>query len=395
MLLDKFAGSPPIHSLAKKSEVFFWFGFWILFAKFFLQSIVIFEIPDEIFRVFLLFGIAFLVIRTGLLILEDECSWMAALGVCLGVFSYFLSGESVLLTTALVITSAYGIDYQKILRCWVLAVSSILAIMMFTYFAALLLGDSIGLTWTNIGGMSSQRGALLFSHPNYCAVVFFAWAMSVWCLKGMSHFLKITAGLLALIIIIFITGSRTSALSLCAFFAIFFIFHFWESRRKVSFGRFIPKLLPFLPLMLCLLTFWISAVWFMSPHFKQEISDLFTGRPALWWAQWNYAGLTLFGHHAYEGTLLIRGDYHVISTVDGMYASLLYNIGIAGFIWILALISKINSFGFRLDATVAAALFAVLILGFTEWHALNAIVFIPLALLSIGVTSQKHDTFRS
>lgn len=92
---------------------------------------------------------------------------------------------------------------------------------------------------------------------------------------------------------------------------------------------------------------------------------------------------------------MIRGDYHVISTVDGMYASLLYNIGIAGFIWILALISKINSFGFRLNATVAAALFAVFILGFTEWHALNAIVFIPLVLLSIGVTSKKHDTFRS
>lgn len=385
-MLDKIADPLPILSPAKKSDVFFWFGFWILFAKFFLQAIIIFDIPDEIFRLFLLFGMTFLGIRTGLLVLEGECSWMAALGVCLGVLSYFLSGESVLLTTTLVITSAYGIDYQKILRYWVLAVSSILMIMMFSYFAALLLGDSIGLTWTNIGGMSSQRGALLFSHPNYCAVVFFAWVMSVWCLKGASHFLKLTAGLLALIIIIFITGSRISALSLCAFFAIYFIFHFWESRRIESFERFIPKLLPLLALMLCLLTFWISAIWFTSPHFKQELSDLFTGRPALWWAQWNYAGLTLFGHHAFEGTLLIRGDYHVISTVDGMYASLLYNIGIAGFIWILTLISKINSFGFRLDATDAAALSAVFILGFTEWHALNAIVFIPLALLSIGVT---------
>ena len=384
--MDKIADPLPILSPTKKSDVFFWFGFWILFAKFFLQAIIIFEIPDEIFRVLLLFGMTFLGIRTGLLVLEGECSWMAALGVCLGVLSYFLSGESVLLTTTLVITSAYGIDYQKILRYWVLAVSSILMIMMFSYFAALLLGDSIGLTWTNIGGMSSQRGALLFSHPNYCAVVFFAWAMSVWCLKSASHFLKFTAGLGALIIIIFITGSRTSALSLCAFFAIYFIFHFWESRRIESFERLIPKLLPLLPLMLCLLTFWISAIWFTSPHFKQELSDLFTGRPALWWAQWNYAGLTLFGHHAFEGTLLIRGDYHVISTVDGMYASLLYNIGIAGFIWILTLISKINSFGFRLDATEAAALSAVFILGFTEWHALNAIVFIPLALLSIGVT---------
>lgn len=392
---DKIADPHPILSPAKKSDVFFWFGFWILFAKFFLQSIIIFEIPDEIFRVFLLFGIAFLGIRTGLLVLEGECSWMAALGVCLGVLSYFLSGESVLLTTALVITSAYGIDYQKVLRCWVVAVSSILMIMMFSYFASLLLGDSIGLTWTNIGGMSSQRGALLFSHPNYCAVVFFAWAMSVWCLKDTSHFLKLTAGLLALTVIIFITGSRTSALSLCAFFAIYFIFHFWELRRIESFERLIPKLLPLLPLTLCLLTFWISAVWFSSPHFKQEISDLFTGRPALWWAQWNYAGLTLLGHRAFEGTLLIRGDYHVISTVDGMYASLLYNIGIAGFIWILSLISKINSFGFRLDATDAAALSAVFILGFTEWHALNAIVFIPLALLTIGLTYKKHETFQS
>lgn len=385
-MLDKIAGPLPILSPAKKSDVFFWFGFWILFAKFFLQAIIIFEIPDEIFRVFLLFGITFLGIRTALLVLEGKCSWMATLGVCLGVLSYFLSRESVLLTTTLVITSSYGIEYQKILRYWVLAVSSILLFMMFSYFAALLLGDSIGLTWTNIGGMSSQRGALLFSHPNYCAVVFLAWAMSVWCLKGASHFLKLTAGFLALIVIIFITGSRTSALSLCAFFVIYFIFHFWESRRIESFKRFIPKLLPLLPLMLCLLTFWMSAVWFTSPHFKQEISDLFTGRPALWWAQWYYAGLTLFGHHAFEGTLLIRGDYHVISTVDGMYASLLYNIGIAGFVWILSLISKINSFGFRLDATDAAALSAVFILGFTEWHALNAIVFIPLALLSIGVT---------
>lgn len=371
------------------SSVLFWLGFWSLFVKFFLESIILFESFEALLKVFQLFGCAFLLLRTVVLVIKGSSSGLGLVGVCLGILSYLLSGESVLLTTSLILSAAYEIDFQAIIRSWARAVTVILVSMLCIYVVAGVLGESVGKTWLNIGGISSSRGALLFVHPNYCAAVFFVWAMAMWCRFDVGLEVKILVGGIATSVFFYIAGSRTSAVSLLLFFMFVFILKVWKRRSCRSFSKWAPRFTLGIPLMLFLLTYWISAIWFTGPAFSQTASDFLTGRPALWWAQWNYSGLSIFGHHAFEGIVLIRGTIHDIHTVDGMYASFLFNIGIAGFAWILVLVKRFFAWGGVREPIYVAALLTTFIFGFTEWHAMNAVVCVPLILLAEGLRNAE------
>lgn len=385
---------PAVRSIAAKSAVFFWLGFWALFAKFFLQGIVLVEVDKIVLDVLLLFGCAFLGIRAVILPMEGQASGLGLVGICLGLLSYVLSGESVLLTTSLLLTAAYKIDIYTILRCWTRAVTAIIVLMLWAYIVSLFIGFTVGKTWIDIGGLSSIRGALFFSHPNYCAAVFSAWAMAMFCRRDTRWVMKLITAAIAMAVIIVIAGSRTSLVSLCIFFVVAAAFTSWRKRNGDSFTRWFSCIVVAVPLFLAVFTFWISAFWFPGPDFNQALSDFLTGRPALWWAQWDCAGLTLFGHHAFTGNVLIRGTVYDIHTVDGAYASFLFNIGIAGFIWLLVLAFRAFNHRNTTDPIWAAALIAIFVFGFTEWHAINAILFTPLIFLSQGVRSADREVSR-
>lgn len=381
-------------SVSARSSVFFWMGFWALFAKFFLQATAVIVVDDALLKVLLLFGCAFLSFRAVALFVEGSSSGLGIIGICLGIVSYVLSGESVLLTTSLLLAAAHEIDLQSILKCWSRAVTVIIVLMLWAYVIARLMGMTIGLQWSDIGGLSSNRNALFFIHPNYCSAVFFAWAMAACCRMDVSMALKGIVGAVSAVVIIAVAGSRTSAVSLLLFYALVAVFKAWSSCTGSGFAKWAPRIIAAVPPVLLLFTLWISAVWFMGPSFSQTVSDFLTGRPALWWAQWNYAGLTILGHHAFEGVLLIRGVFHDIHTVDGMYASFLFNIGIAGFIWLLTLAIRACKVKRNLDPLFAAALIAIFVFGFTEWHAVNAVVCIPLVYFSRGMTPIKRRVLR-
>ena len=87
--------------------------------------------------------------------------------------------------------------------------------------------------------------------------------------------------------------------------------------------------------------------------------------------------------------MLIRGTIHDIHTVDGMYASFLFNIGIAGFAWILVLVKRFFAWGGVREPIYVAALLTTFIFGFTEWHAMNAVVCVPLILLAEGLRNAE------
>ena len=175
------ADQPVNLSLSSRSSVFFWMGFWVLFAKFFLQATVFVAVEGAFAKVLLLFGCAFLAFRVAVLFLEGHSSGLGIIGICLGTVSYVLSGESVLLTTSLLLTAAYEIDPQSILKCWSRAVTAIIVLMIWTYVIARLMGVTIGLQWSDIGGLSSNRSALFFIHPNYCAAVGYGHVLSNGC----------------------------------------------------------------------------------------------------------------------------------------------------------------------------------------------------------------------
>ncbi|WP_147334503.1 MULTISPECIES: hypothetical protein [unclassified Collinsella] len=388
------ADQPVNLSLSSRSSVFFWMGFWVLFAKFFLQATVFVAVEGAFAKVLLLFGCAFLAFRVAVLFLEGHSSGLGIIGICLGTVSYVLSGESVLLTTSLLLTAAYEIDPQSILKCWSRAVTAIIVLMIWTYVIARLMGVTIGLQWSDIGGLSSNRSALFFIHPNYCAAVFFAWAMAMFCRTDVHIALRGIVGAISTSVIVAVAGSRTSAASLLLFYALVVVLTAWSNRAGSGFVKWVPRVIVAVPLVLFLFTLWISAIWFMGPNFSQAASDFLTGRPALWWAQWNYAGLTVFGHHAFEGVLLIRGSFHDIHTVDGMYASFLFNMGVAGFAWLLVLAWRAFKLKEGIDPIFAAALIAIFIFAFTEWHAVNAAVCAPLILLSRGMVPIERRVLR-
>ena len=73
-----------------KSSILFWLGFWSLFVKFFLESIILFESFETILKVFQLFGCAFLLLRTVVLAIKGSSSGLGLMGVSLGILSYLL-----------------------------------------------------------------------------------------------------------------------------------------------------------------------------------------------------------------------------------------------------------------------------------------------------------------
>ena len=132
-------------SVSARSSAFFWMGFWALFAKFFLQATAVIVVDDVLLKVLLLFGCAFLSFRAVALFVEGSSSGLGIIGICLGIVSYVLSGESVLLTTSLLLAAAHEIDLQSILKCWSRAVTVIIVLMLWAYVIARLMGMTIGL----------------------------------------------------------------------------------------------------------------------------------------------------------------------------------------------------------------------------------------------------------
>ena len=237
------ADQPVNLSLSSRSSVFFWMGFWVLFAKFFLQATVFVAVEGAFAKVLLLFGCAFLAFRVAVLFLEGHSSGLGIIGICLGTVSYVLSGESVLLTTSLLLTAAYEIDPQSILKCWSRAVTAIIVLMIWTYVIARLMGVTIGLQWSDIGGLSSNRSALFFIHPNYCAAVFFAWAMAMFCRTDVHIALRGIVGAISTSVIVAVAGSRTSAASLLLFYALVVVLTAWSNRAGSGFVKWVPRVI--------------------------------------------------------------------------------------------------------------------------------------------------------
>lgn len=380
----------------QKSLPLFWLGFWLLFIKFLWQATVVVPVDEMVLRVLLLWGMAFLALRVAVLLPHYKRRALVMGSLFAAAVSYVLSGETVLLSTLLVVFAATGVGAQTVIRAWCRAVAPLLVLMLACYGMAELMGETIGETFSDIGGLRDMRGALFFIHPNYCGAYFFSYAIGQCMRKDVSVPMKVACYLCSLAVIYFITGSRTSTLSLLSYPAL-------ALTLRIAFGRIGERaakgtsiVVVLVPVLLSVFTYWLGSYWFTSPMFSQELSDLLTGRPALWWAQYNYAGLTLLGQPAFQGTVLVRGTYHEVATVDGMYSSFLYNIGLVGFLCILALLylwarrAKSNEL-----ELMSAAVLALFLFGFCEWHAANALVCVPLLLLGDSMELKELVTATS
>lgn len=384
----------------ERSSMLFWLGFWALFAKFIWQSTVILPSSEIALRVLLLFGMLFLTLRILFILPYYNRPRMVIVSVAIAGLSYVLSGETVLLSTLLTLFAAAGIGSGTIMRTWCRAMFPILAMMLAVYGLAWIMGDSAGELFEGIGGVRESRSALFFVHPNYCAAFFFAFAISQSVRKDISLPFIIACYFVCLLVIFFVAGSRTSTIALLSFpiFAAVLRALFGKVGNRAEVGVSIALVI--LPVSLALFTYWIGAYWFTSPMFSQSLSDLLTGRPSLWWAQCNYAGLTLFGQEAFHGTITVRGTVQTVSTVDGLYSSLLFNIGIAGFVCILILAYRWGRLSITQSRGIkAAAILSIFLFGFCEWHALNVYVCVPLLLLGDGVlvecTREKEEVIQA
>ena len=383
-------------TVQQKSLPLFWLGFWLLFIKFLWQATVVVPVDEMVLRVLLLWGMAFLALRIAVLLPHYKRRVLVVGSLLVAAISYALSGETVLLSTLLVVFAATGVGAQKVIRAWCRAVAPVLVLMLVCYGVAELMGETIGETFSDIGGLRDTRSALFFVHPNYCGAFFFSYAIGQCLRKDVSVPMKVICYLGSLAVIYFITGSRTSTLSLLSYPVFALALRIAFGRIGESAAKGMSIIIVLVPVLLAVFTYWLSSCWFTSPMFSQGLSDLLTGRPALWWAQYNYAGLTLLGQPAFQGTVLVRGTYHEVATVDGMYSSFLYNIGLVGFLCILVLFylwaRRAKSSELEL---MSAAILALFLFGFCEWHAANALVCIPLLLLGDAVELQEPATMTS
>lgn len=383
-------------TVQQKSLPLFWLGFWLLFIKFLWQATVVVPVDEMVLRVLLLWGMAFLALRIAVLLPHYKRRVLVVGSLLVAAISYALSGETVLLSTLLVVFAATGVGAQKVIRAWCRAVAPVLVLMLVCYGVAELMGETIGETFLDIGGLRDTRSALFFVHPNYCGAFFFSYAIGQCLRKDVSVPMKVICYLGSLAVIYFITGSRTSTLSLLSYPVFALALRIAFGRIGESAAKGMSIIIVLVPVLLAVFTYWLSSCWFTSPMFSQGLSDLLTGRPALWWAQYNYAGLTLLGQPAFQGTVLVRGTYHEVATVDGMYSSFLYNIGLVGFLCILVLFylwaRRAKSSELEL---MSAAILALFLFGFCEWHAANALVCIPLLLLGDAVELQEPATMTS
>lgn len=383
-------------TVQQKSLPLFWLGFWLLFIKFLWQATVVVPVDEMVLRVLLLWGMAFLALRIAVLLPHYKRRVLVVGSLLVAAISYALSGETVLLSTLLVVFAATGVGAQKVIRAWCRAVAPVLVLMLVCYGAAELMGETIGETFSDIGGLRDTRSALFFVHPNYCGAFFFSYAIGQCLRKDVSVPMKVICYLGSLAVIYFITGSRTSTLSLLSYPVFALALRIAFGRIGESAAKGMSIIIVLVPVLLAVFTYWLGSYWFTSPMFSQGLSDLLTGRPALWWAQYNYAGLTLLGQPAFQGTVLVRGTYHEVATVDGMYSSFLYNIGLVGFLCILILFylwaRRAKSSELEL---MSAAILALFLFGFCEWHAANALVCIPLLLLGDAVELQEPATMTS
>lgn len=383
-------------TVQQKSLPLFWLGFWLLFIKFLWQATVVVPVDEMVLRVLLLWGMAFLALRIAVLLPHYKRRVLVVGSLLVAAISYALSGETVLLSTLLVVFAATGVGAQNVIRAWCRAVAPVLVLMLVCYGVAELMGETIGETFSDIGGLRDARSALFFVHPNYCGAFFFSYAIGQCLRKDVSVPMKVICYLGSLAVIYFITGSRTSTLSLLSYPVFALALRIAFGRIGESAAKGMSIIIVLVPVLLAVFTCWLSSYWFTSPMFSQGLSDLLTGRPALWWAQYNYAGLTLLGQPAFQGTVLVRGTYHEVATVDGMYSSFLYNIGLVGFLCILVLFylwaRRAKSSELEL---MSAAILALFLFGFCEWHAANALVCIPLLLLGDAVELQEPATMTS
>lgn len=368
------------NSIAEKTRYLFWLGFWLLLAKFILQSTVFIKVDELFLKFLLLFGILFLVMRVAFMVGEHEHPVLVGVTLVIAAMSYALSGETILLTTFLVIFGAAGIGSQKILGAWLKVVGVLLSIMLLAYAVEQMSGYSSGMVFKDIGGFSSERNALYFNHPNYCAAFFFAFALAFMCRRGVSIPAKVLIYLGCLSVIYFIAASRTSALTLMLFSVFVLVLKLLKSKRLFVVERGAAFMVP---IFLMLLTLWIAVYWYTSSFYSQSLNDLLTGRPTLWWAQWSNVGFSLFGQRAFTGQVITYGTIHSVSTIDSFYSYMIFNAGIAGFICILVLYWRWLRTSFSEIAIVQiAALMAVWTFGFCEWHAINVLVCIPLVMFA-------------
>ena len=380
--MSDFKHRETVSTIRSKSLPLFWLGFWLLFVKFLWQATVVIPANETVSRVLLLLGMMFLLMRIAAQFQHYEKPGLVIIGLIVAVVSYVLSGETVLLSTLLVIFAASGVGSQNIIKAWCRAVLPILGLMLAAYAIALLTNDTAGMAFSNMGGFRETRNSLFFVHPNYCGAFFFSYAIGQCMRKDVPVIMKAACYIGCLTVIFFITGSRTSTLALLSYPMLVLVlrFAFGKNGKRAVLGTTMSVVL--VPIVLAAFTYWLGSYWFTSPMFSQDVSDLLTGRPALWWAQYNYVGLSLFGQPAFQGIILVRGTYHEVSTVDGMYSSFLYNIGIVGFSYILILLylwtrnAKTNEI-----ESMSAAILSLFLFGFCEWHAMNAFVCVPLLLL--------------
>lgn len=371
----------------REPNALFYLGFALLYVKTMASETTLVVFPDTVDAGLLLASACFLLLhclkryadfsRPLLLML------LVAIFLC---FNYCSSGLTTPVTAFLFIAAAsFGVDKKKFVSIW-FAVTGFLFIGLVTFYMLLYLSGS-DLAASVIRSTSEGdvvRLSFFFRHPNGAAAVAMMLVGAMLYLRSgkklkFTHYAFV---LLAALLVLYLTDSRTSALLTIALVPLYLIY------QNTTFFNYkvVRNAIAVMPIVL------IAMVYFLAgPLYSSAVAPMFTGRVWLWHTILVDSGVTLLGREFVPVTAVsYLGSWKAVAyTLDSFYASCLLVMGIVAsalFCWAVFRSVRAACGG---EIAFLPLIVVLLLHGFTEVGVLTVAISFPIIFLSIAFRTNE------
>lgn len=234
------------------------------------------------------------------------------------------------------------------------------------------------------------RNSLGFSHPNYLAAILLCLTLECFFLFYKKH--KVLTNLIYIcniLIIYFITDSRTTVFVLLFFYILLYIFKIIKANYS---GKNIKLIFTNLFLILMISSLFLTILYINNNEFTLKIDSLLSGR--LYWNSvfYNRYPINLFGYDIQiVGTRLAKNSNFDMLVLDNGYLNILYFYGIFGVLFYYYIFKKIIKQSLEEENIIISLIIVTfLIYGITE-NTFYKFVINPFIFYFINYIKEKNN----
>lgn len=319
--------------------------------------------------------------RTGLLALTGVAFFLA----------YRTGRELFLLMIPVLMAGTAGVDYKKVLRVYLAAVGSFLAVTVLCTFTGVI-PNIVG------AGGGRFRSSWGIAYPTDFASLVLFFVMMLWLLwEQMPTALAVLSAFLSLWISLVITGSRTSALCSLLFLA-FILYHMiWvkklsEKSRISKFGKGVQLLMVFSFLLFAVAYFLAVMLYAKGTKVGAAFDRLFSYRLYMTLMILRDQGISAFGSNYPQiglGGITIQSEAYYF--LDSSYAMLLIRYGWVPFVTTAALWTGMGFRAYRAgDQKLLCIMTMIAFHAMSEHHFPDVQYNMLLVLPFASITQPKH-----